>query len=247
MQSQESQCPRCANVLTRASHQPMSTYCNVCGFIPETPDVDAKLERHNLRFVIGFSALLVLAFVQVATWGDHALEIRWLQLADKTGLASVAQLERMAKICVELKKRDCVEYSYLRQSQLDKRNAVRLAEFQMSRRKYQEAVTTLKTYVANNKQDMRAYMVYAEALTETGRFDEAVKYYEYLLSKAPGLPVDVTHDYVKCLARAKRYEQAQNVIYKVRKSYPGTARFMDGELRVLAGLKSVRSPATKVQ
>ncbi len=208
-------------------------------------DVDAKLERHNLRFVLSFSALLVFAFVQVATWGDHALEIRWIQVADKTGLASVEQLERMAKICVELKKRDCVEYAYLRQSQMDKRNAVRLAEFQMSRGKYREALGSLKTYVASNKQDFRALMVYAEALTEVGRFDEAAQYYEYIISKAQTLPNEAVKNYVKCLARAKRYQQAQNVIYKVKKTYPGTTGFMDGELRVLAGLKSGPAPNAK--
>jgi hypothetical protein len=31
------------------------------------------------------------------------------------------------------------------------------------------------------------------------------------------------------------------VIYKIRHTYPGTQKFMDGELRVLAGLKSVRT------
>jgi|GEM_PF-3369612 len=247
MLPQECLCPRCGSPLVESGHQPLPTFCTSCGYIPEKPEVDAKLERHNLRVVIGVSALLVLAFVQVATWGNHALEIRWLQFADHTGLASVDQLERMAKICVELKKRDCVEYAYLRQSQLDKRQAVRLAEFQMSRGKYPEAVRTLKTYVANNKQDMRAYMVYAEALTETGRYDEAVTYYEYLISKSQALPTDAAKNYVKCLARAKRYEQAQNVIYKIRRNYPGTTRFMDGELKVLAGLKSARPTGTKVQ
>lgn len=238
MASQESNCPRCGHNLVESGHEPLPTFCASCGFIPEKKDIDAKMERNNMRFVIGFSALLLLAFIQVATWGNHALEIRFLQVADKTGLASVEQMERMAKICVELKKRDCVEYAYLRQSQLDKRNAVRLAEFQISRGKYPEAVATLKTYVASNKQDMRAYMVYAGALTEIGRYDEAVKYYEYLISKSQTLPTEAAKNYVKCLARAKRYEQAQNVIYKIRKSYPGTARFMDGELQVLAGLKS---------
>jgi tetratricopeptide (TPR) repeat protein len=231
MSSTESNCPCCG--------QPtLPTFCGSCGFIPDKKDVDAKIELHNMRFVIGFSALVVLAFVQVATWGNHALEIRFLQVADKTGLVSVEQMERMAKICLELKKRDCVEYAYLRQSQLDKRNAVRLAEFQMSRGKYPEAVATLKTHVAQNKQDLRAYMVYAEALTEIGRYDEAAKYYEYLISKSQALPTEAAKNYVKCLSRAKRYDQAQNVIYKIRKDYPGTARFMDSELRVLAGLKS---------
>jgi tetratricopeptide (TPR) repeat protein len=231
MSLKDSTCPRCG-------HGPLSTFCSSCGFIPDQKDVDAKMERHNMRFVIGFSVLLLLAFMQVATWGSHALEVRFLQAADKVGLTSVQQMERLAKICVELKKRDCVEYAYLRQSQLDKRNGVRLAEFQISRGKYTEAVATLKTHVAHNKQDMHAYLVYAGALTEIGRYDEAIKYYEYLISKAQTLPSAAAASYVKCLARAKRYEQAQNVIYKIRKTYPGTARFMDSELRVLAGLRS---------
>jgi tetratricopeptide (TPR) repeat protein len=241
MSEHETVCPRCGNTLVDSGHQPLPTFCTSCGFIPEKNEVDAKLERSNLRFVIGFSVVMVIAFIQVAVWGNHAIEIRWLQLADKTGLASVEQLERMAKICVELKKRDCVEYAYLRQSQIDKRNAVRLAEFQISRGKHQEAVKTLKAYVATNKQDMRAYMVYAGALTETGRYDEAVKYYEYMISKSQGLPTEAARNYVKCLARAKRYAQAEKVIYKIRNTYPGTQKFMDGELRVLAGLKSVRT------
>lgn len=237
MQEHKTNCPRCFSPLTGTFENPTPMYCK-CGYIPPVADVDAKLERNNLRAVVGISVLLVLVFTQLSAWGNHALEIRWLQAADKTGLASVAQLERMAVICAELKKRDCVEYAYARQAAIDKKNAVRLAEYLISRHKYPEAIKLLKTYVAANKQDMQAYMVYAGALTETGKYDEAAKYYEYLISKSQGLPAEAAQNYVKCLARAKRYEAAEKVIYKIRRAYPGTQKFMDGELRVLAGLKS---------
>jgi len=237
--SAESNCPNCQIALTETGHHSIPKLCTTCGFIP-TPvatEIDQGLERSNLRFVIGFSLVLVVGFMQLMSWGNHVLEIRWIQFGDIAGFSSVSSLERMAKICVELKKRDCVEYAYLRQTQLDNRNAVRLAEFQMSRRKFNEAVQTLKPYVAVAKQDARAQMTYANALTELGHYDEAAQYYEYVISKSQGLPTEAAKNYVKCLARAKRYQQAQNVIMKIRKSYPGTSRFMDGEYRVLAGLK----------
>ncbi|NJM09538.1 MAG: tetratricopeptide repeat protein [Bdellovibrionaceae bacterium] len=240
--SAETNCPKCDALLVDTGHNSLPVLCTACGFIPEATSshIERRLERSNLHLVVVFSVVLVVGFMHLASWGNHALEIRWIQFGDIAGLSSVDSLERMAKICIELKKRDCVEYAYLRQSQLDKRNAVRLAEFQMSRRKFNEAVKTLKPYVATEagKKDTRAYMTYANALTEVGRYDEATNYYEYLISKSQGLPTEATRNYVKCLARAKRFEQAQKVILKVRKSYPGTSRFMDGEYRVLAGLKS---------
>lgn len=236
--------------MTDTGHNSLPSLCTACGYIPpkKATALDRKIERSNLKIIIGISLAVLVGFSQLTVWGDSAFEIRWVQFRDLVGFSSVQSLERMAEICSELKKRDCVEHAYLRQSQLDKRNIWRLAEFQISRHKFKEAVNTLKNHVAKEKSDTRAMMMYANALTELKRFDEAVKYYEYLISKSQSLPAEAAKYYVKCLARAKRYQQAQNVILKIRKTYPGTPRFMDGEYRVLAGLKSGPVPASsKIQ
>ncbi len=233
MQSKDSACPRCASPLR-------TTFCGNCGYIIPQTETDKQHEKNGIRLIVGLSVLMVLGFTQLAMWGNHAVEIRLLQLADKTGLASMAQLERMAMICTELKKRECVEHAYLRQSQMDKKNSAKLAEYLISRKRYPEALKILKAYMTINKKDLNAHLLYADTLTEMEKYDEATGIYEYLISKSQGLPSDAAKNYVKCLARAKRFEAAENVIYKIRRTYREPKKFMDGELRVLAALKSAQ-------
>lgn len=214
--------------------------CDSCGYVASTNQfqVEKNVERYNLNLIIGISAAALVIMSQLGAWGDYALEIRWLQLRDLTGTASVSTFDRMAEICGDLKKLGCVEYAYTKQSKIEPKNSVKLAEFQMSRNKFKEAAKSLKGYVAT-KQDSAAYLAYAKALGESGQIDEAVRYYEVLInSRNQKVPEAVTTNYVRHLAKARRYEQAENVILKMRKRQGGPG-FMETELRVLSGLRDL--------
>jgi len=198
-----------------------------------------------MRFVVGLSVAILVVFFQLGSWGSHALEIRWLQARDLVGMNSIESLDRMAAICQELKKMNCVEYAFKRQAQIDKRKTARLAEFQMSRNKFKDAVYALGAYLKTTKQDSQAMMLYARALSEDGQIDKAIHYYETMLrSQVRVLKPELVKNYVRDLSRAKRYTQAQAVILRTRRAHARAAGFMERELRILGELNSVRQTAS---
>lgn len=197
-------------------------------------EIDAQIDKANNRTIVIVSAVIVLVAVHLATWGSYSLEIRYLQLRDLTGLASASSMDRMAKICVELKKYSCAEYAYSREAQIDKNQISKFAEYQMSRRKFKEAAQSLRNHLRTAKKDTTAMLTYAKVCGELGQIDEAARYYEHIIgSQARVLQPEVVKAYVKDLAKAKRYSQAQAVILRARKTHARASRFMEQEYRLL--------------
>lgn len=197
-------------------------------------EIDEQIDKANRRAIVVISTIIVLVAFHLASWGSYSLEIRFLQLRDLTGLASVKSMNRMADICLELKKFRCVEYSYVRAAQIDKGQTAKLAEYQISRRKFKEAAQALREHLRSAKKDNTAMLLYAKTLGELGQIDEAARYYEHILgSQSRKLQPEVVKSYVKDLARAKRYSQAQAVILRARKTHARAGRFMEQEYRLL--------------
>ena len=196
--------------------------------------IDAEIDKANRRMIIVLSTIIVVVAMHLASWGSHSIEIRWLQVRDLTGTASVNSMDRMVQICTELKKHSCVEYAYTRMAQIDKSKTNKLAEYQMSRRKFREAAQNLKTHLTTAKKDSTAMYLYARTQGELGNVDEAATYYEKALQMhARVLQPEVVKNYVKDLARAKRYSQAQAVIIRARRVNAKASRFMEQEYRLL--------------
>jgi hypothetical protein len=208
-------------------------------------DIDAQIDKANNRTILIISAVILLAAFHLASWGSYSLEIRYLQLRDWTGTASAKSMDRMAKICFDLKYYNCAEYAYSREAQIDKNQISKFAEFQMSRHKFKEAAQALRNHLKTAKRDTAAMLTYARALGELGQIDEAARYYEHVIgTQARTLQPEVVKAYVKDLAKAKRYTQAQAVILRARKTHARAAHFMEQEYRLLeAGNTGPRTAA----
>lgn len=238
-----SSCPRCQSFISEERRSAALVVCDSCGHVLSNSQfkMETHSEKRNLQILVGLALMMIVTLAHLGSWGSYALEIRWLQLRDLTGTASSENYEHMAVICKELKKMDCAEYAYFRQSRLMPNNRIKLAEFQMSRHKFNEATKTLRDYVSDKK-DPSAYFTYARALGEAGKIDEAAHCYETLLDgSGKKLSQEIVDSYVKHLARAKRYEQARDVIVKVRRRFSKPRNFMESEMRILAELSH---PAT---
>jgi hypothetical protein len=227
--------------------------CGTCGHIASAPNrtnnsVDEKLDQSTMKLVIGISITILVVFMQLGSWGSHAAEIRWVQLRDLVGMNSMQSLNRMAEICQELKKMNCVEYAYKRQAQLDKKQTSRLAEFLISRNKFKDAANALGLYLKTAKQDSKAMLLYARALSEDGQIDKAIHYYERMMTtQMRVLQPELIQNYVRDLSRAKRYTQAQAVILRTRRMNARAAHFMEQEFRILGELSAVRQTASVKQ
>ncbi len=206
-------------------------------------DIEAKLESNTQKWTIGICVAILTLILNFASWGTHLLEIRWVQLRDVSGMGSVQSFDRMAAICTELKKYDCIEYAYKRASQIDKTKTKRFAEFLVTRRKFKDAALWLSHYIKTSKQiDAPAMQLYAKVLSELGRSEEALGLYEQIIQTQKRVfQPEIIHNYVKELAKAKRYSQAQALILRTRKAHSRVAsRFMEQEFRILGEINTRR-------
>ncbi len=237
-------CPRCHIRICEERQSAPLVICNSCGHVLSNAEshIENNAERTNLRLLAALSLAAIVTLGHLGSWGSYSVEIRWLQLHDLIGTASSSSYERMIDICKELKKSACVEYAYSRQARLEPKSRMKFAEFLISRNKFKEAANALKPYVDSSTKDPVAFLSYARALGEAGQIDEATRYYEYVINgKARSLTTEAAESYVKHLARAKRYDQAQKVIYRIRRQHLKNSNFMGSELRILSELGSSAS------
>lgn len=225
-------CPRCRLSVAEERLKIVPFVCDNCGFTLNKPShtPDHIHEKSDSRMMIGLAGVFVFGFILLAS----SVELRWLQTRDFIGLSSLKSLERLAQICTQLHKPDCIEHALSRQAVFDPQRSVLQADYLISRQKYKQAATALRKHIASGKADVNAYATFARALAESGQMDEASKYFERVLSsKSPSIAHIQT--YVKYLTRAKRFDQALSVILRVRRKH-GNA--LPVEYRVISEMRS---------
>lgn len=229
-------CPRCRLQIRADRLRVHPVICDSCGFVAtdRQADVESTLETSYLKAILVSSTAILLGFMQLANWGNYALEVIPLKAGDFVGNNSVQSKERLAEIAIDLKKHDLAERMYREIAKVDPGQLMRLGKFQMSRAKYKEATETFGAVFARDKENLDARYYYARTLGESGKIDEAAAHYDFILRAKPGvLQVTVLENYVKHLLAADRLEQAKQVIESVQRRNSSVSQFMDTELKTI--------------
>lgn len=227
-----SNCPRCLQPIEPERQGQIPVVCGGCGMVVTETEASSRkrFERQSLYWLTGAALGIVILFMHVVSWGGYALEVLPLQAAKLSGTLSGPSAERMAQICLDLKKLDCTEEMYEAQVAADPSALVRLGKFRFNRMKYAQAAETLRQYFERGGQDADAAYVYARSLGESGKVDEAATQYDRLIAAKPQvLQVTVMQAYVKLLVRYGRFEQALKVIDGVRSRDESVSSFMSAD------------------
>ena len=191
-------CPRCGSQTERVSQ----TIICKCGWT-----YSQKKESSQKTVIIG----MVLAFTLVAgslfhffQWGGHAFSIVFAGPAEKI------------KICMGLKKYDCVEHNY--QASYEKTGDIafleELGEIQFKREKFNEAKQTYSRYFSNESaKSYKAAYYYAHSLAKTGDIEKAIKYFDVILKNRPNvLMITVIESYLDVLVSHNRIRKARQLL-----------------------------------
>lgn len=227
-------CPRCQMEIAPERKQSHPVVCNHCGYMPTNNEQlsEMKTENRFMKVAIGFSVFAVASFLQVVTWDKYSTEIIPLKIKEIAGMTSADDQERLAEICMDLKKYSCVETNYIRTARSDQSKLVRLGHFQMKLQKYNEAAQSFYAFFQGGGQDIEASYNYAKTLAQLGQVDDAVKYFDQVLASKPDtLQVTVVQSYVRLLMDHQRYEQAKKLMDDVRKSSETAGLFMESEYK----------------
>ena len=200
-------CPRCGAQTKKVSQ----TLICKCGWT-----YSKKKETSQKTVIIG----MVLAFTLVTgslfhffQWGSHAFSILFASPSDKI------------KICMDLKKYDCVEHAY--QVSYNKTNDVsfleKLGEIQFKREKYDSASQTYNLYFSNKKgKSSKAAYYYAHSLVKTGNVESAIQYFDVILKSKPHvLMVTVMESYLEVLVSHNRIRKAKEILAWIDKENKG--------------------------
>lgn len=232
-------CPRCKLEVSidRKSLNPV--VCNHCGMTISNNEekLERSIESSTLKFMVLFTAFVLIGGFLLTNWDTHSLEIIPLKAKELLGITSPSDQEELASICLDLKKYDCVEEQYKKAAQLDPQKYVRLGRFQLQRSEPQAASGSFSVYFQNGGTDIDAAYEYAKLLGEAGQIDEAAKYFEQILSsKKDVLQVSVIYAYVKALVKSGKYAEAKALIEDVRKQAPTGEQFMADEMTQIESL-----------
>lgn len=237
-------CPRCHHEISSERKQANPVVCDTCGFVitRTVEQSQDEMDKRFIRLAFGLAAFMIVGFLQLSIWDNHAVDVIPLQIKDLIGASTADDMERLANICMERNKLDCVEKQYSRLGDRDYTQLLRLGKFQMARAHYAEAVNTYRTYFSKGGIDLEGSYNFARALGQVGMIDEAAKYYDYVLGAKPDvLQVTVVQNYVRLLMDAHRLDRAKQLIEEVRSKSAASAYFMDDDFKKIQAATGSRS------
>ena len=216
-------CPRCHSIIPSTHVFDHAVVCSECGWsasaVREYFIDEQKNSAINALWMTAFA--MIFSFVMIASWGTRSLDVVPLKISQWTGKASHADLLKLVEICKERKKADCVRDTY---RDITKRFPEASREFFVlgvllaQDEQYDEAISSLKTYIKKNEKDMEAHYQLAMAYNRKGDFQKATRHFRYLLEKRPkGLEFMTLRSYVDMLVANNYITKAKNLITYYRK------------------------------
>lgn len=230
-------CPVCLTQIEEKRLAQGILVCQACGWSDNRHEqtLEEKTTRAIIRSYVVISLLLVAAFLQAVTWDLYFAEIVPLKAKQWSNMASRSDLERIVEICRERNNQSCVVNAYKDLVAQDPQDLELLGEYGQilaQNGKNHEAHQVFYKFFQAGGEDLNVAYAFAKILTDAGQFDEANKYFRYIIDSKPDtLQITVTHAYVDMLFKANRLDQAREVIESIRKKGDNTGYFMERELQ----------------
>lgn len=228
-------CPRCGSEISAERIVGGTLVCD-CGWTRSlrSDSVDRSNIDRTCASIIVIGGLLIASFLHAVNWDRHFFAIVPLKAKQVIGMADTSELGKIAEICAERKKHECVERAYADIEKLEPsniENLSRLGQLQYKRERLNNAASTFAKYFELRGSEIDAIYAYAQTLTRLKRFDEADTYFRSALQKKDDvLQVTVVRNYVQMLVSANRLQDAKGVILKYRKNSASANLFMSKEL-----------------
>ena len=199
-------CPRCGNNTKRVG----STLICKCGWI-----YSKKEEASQNTVIIGMILVFTLtagSLFHFFQWGSYGLSVLFANPSEKV------------KICMKLKKYDCVEKNYMKlfQATSDLNYLEELGELQFKRERFAESGETYSIYFSKKGRSYKAAYYYAHSLVKTGNIESAIQYFDSILRSKPHiLMVTIMESYLEVLVSHNRIGKAKEILSWVNKANKG--------------------------
>jgi hypothetical protein len=213
-----------------------TAYCR-CGATLALERPSSSAEKRASLSLIMVTILMAGAVTHYFNWDQHFFTIIPAKVKQLTGLANVADLQKIAEICTERRKKNCVAQALeglLAKKPSDLANQLRLAHLYFELKEPQKSVRVFSSYFKDGGQDASARYTFAKALADSGEWKEAKKQFHYILAHDRKSPeFRVARSYVELLVRNREYTLAKTVIEEYRQAGSASAMFLEREWQLI--------------
>lgn len=249
---QWNQCPRCQKSIP--SHRQLRglSVCE-CGWIGSIREQKLELQTFNRTTfaLILLSALIIASFIHIVKWdkeGASALRVQTLELI---GMATVEDFREFERICSSRKMHDCTQDSIQKQidhGTQDTEIQARLGKLFFQKKDKANAYKAFTNYFTQRGRDIEAAFMFSVLLHDLNSLDQAVAYLQFVLKhdKEQKYHLQATRAYVKILVAKQNFQQAKEMIFKVRAEDQKANMFMEDTLQLIQDqLSSKTDPSVK--
>ncbi len=233
-------CPKCHNITPEDRRIGDKYFCD-CGWRFQVMQPGYKPPAHKDKsslLICLFAAMFLLTAVHLISWDKHFFKIIPVKASQLMGTASTDNLMKLANMCEERKKYDCVLETL---SELYEKNPLqqidalhKKGKLLVRMERFPEAIQAYNMYFKNNGENPEAHYQFAKALRMSNQIDLATQQYELALKAKPDiLQVSVTRSFVDMLIENKKYEQAKRIINYYRDKATNTRYFLESELKIV--------------
>ena len=235
-------CPRCHSEIPKQRIEESMTICAACGWSDEglSQKMDKTAQKKFNVLAILISTIILGGFIQLVQWNGYFFEIIPLKTKQVTGMATPADLLRVAEICKDRQNPSCVEKAYSQVVQKDPKNLEAWAAYGnilINNQKDKLALRSFGNYFKQGGRDIKVAFSYAKLLGEQGLIEEAKEYFNYIIQSKPDkLQITVTKRFVDMLYNAGQYKEAKKAIVAFRKRGVNAKYFMGSKLKEIQSI-----------
>ncbi len=209
-------CPQCSSELT-SDYETGSRICG-CGFTENhaLTQVYEKRDRNMIKIYAITSALVLVFYTHVMSWGSYAAPIPFLKVSQWTGLATPKTYQTIVDACVQQNKWNCVQNTYLSwyKSTGDVETIASLGHFRTQLKDFAGAAKAYESYYNIGGKNPQVAIQYALVLEKNNDLDNALKYLNLSITQSPPdkLPAQATGEIVQILIKQQKPEEAREAI-----------------------------------
>lgn len=214
-------CPICYQSLNCNEAYSSVALCSNCGWSQNAKPQKKinKTQMSIMKSMVAASIGFLLLLFHFSKWGSDSVSIVYLKTAEVLRLAGPKQYNHLFEVCKKSNKHDCMENTlknYYR-STGEPEQLKELALFQMKREKTASAIQTYQKYFSitgDNLIDAQSAFNYAKLLEKNNQPEEALVYYEKILSqqKKHIVPVNAVRNKLNILIQMNRQQEALQLV-----------------------------------
>lgn len=246
-------CPQCSSELV-SDYETGSRICG-CGYTENQAltNVYEKRDRNMIKVYAITSALILVFYTHVMSWGSFAAQIPFLKASQMLGLASPKTYQTIVDACIQQNKWSCVQNTYLSwyKSTGDVETIASLGHFRTLLKDFPGAAKAYASYYTIGGKNPEVAIRYAQVLEKNNDLDGALKYLNLSIQQSgtEKLPAQATGEIVQILIKQQKLAEARETIANFWDSAENAKGYFNTEYdaitKVLGPMKAKSSRVAK--